>query len=96
MDLVNKQMKIWSKNFEMAILTKYNPNSAYSFQNPHSAPKVNAQVSMKSFDIEAIHQTRRSLIDPKFLIISIASMSNDGRLNYQYLQFIFSSVFKLF
>ena len=54
------------------------------------------QVSMKVYEISKIQHTRRSMMDNRYLIISIVHMNADGKNTIQYINLIFSSVFKLY
>lgn len=53
-------------------------------------------IVVKSFDINQIQHMRRSMVDNRYLIMSFVHMNENGRNQIQYLNLIFSSVFKMF
>jgi len=92
LDLKNKQLKIWSRNFEDTILTRANPYNNQlvtkeeiaqlqpymdDFKRKESA-LFTQQDSMIAHSIDNTWILKRSLIDNRQLIMKIAQMDHNG------------------
>jgi len=76
------------------VLTSSNP---YSFSAaPHVKKDKKFFAPKKVYQISQIQSTRRSMIDNRYLIISIVAIDSDGRNKIKYLNILFSSIFKLY
>jgi hypothetical protein len=51
---------------------------------------------LKQVSIKDIQHMRRSMVDNRCLILMIVQMTDEGRKQIQFMNLVFSSIFKLF